>query len=86
MEIIYTLPVPDDNSDMFINAFASQHGWTPDSKISALEHSRVTLNNYVRESVADRLARQAADAAKAKTINTLTTQFDGIASTLTIKE
>jgi len=86
MEIIYTLPVPDDNSELFIAAFAAQHGWTPDSTVTALEHSRVTLNNYVRESVADQLARQAAAQAQAATINAITTQFDGIASTLTIKE
>lgn len=84
MEIVYTLPLPESNSELFIAAFAKQHGWTPDLNVTAIEHSRMTINNFIKESVADRLATMAAEQAKQQTVNALTVQFDSIASTLTI--
>jgi hypothetical protein len=82
MNITYTLPLPDAIADTMIEAFASQHGWTSASEVTALEHSRLTLNAFVRDSVSARLSIQAAEQAKQAALNSLTQQFDGIASTI----
>ncbi len=82
MNITYTLPIPDDRADAFITAFAAYHGWNSQSELTPLEHGRRILNQFVRESVTAHLALQAAEQAKHQAVATLTTQFEGIESTI----
>jgi hypothetical protein len=67
--LIYTIPVAGINAEEFIAAFAIEHGWRAlidgaANPVSALEFSRLKLNEFIEQSVAAYNAKAAAEAAR----------------------
>ena len=51
MVLILTIDGDEKALDAGMNAFARHHGWTEDSGVTQLEHSRQTLVRIMREAV-----------------------------------
>jgi hypothetical protein len=88
--LIYTIPVPDNQLEEYIGAFSTCHGYQPTlpdgnaNPESAIEFSRKKLNSFVQESIASYVAVQAAEAAKVAALAAVTADIGEITTTLEV--
>ena len=83
--LTYTIPVAGLGVEQMIGAFATHNGWKPDSGITALEFSRLTLNRFVEDSISQYLALQAANAAREAALAQADGALGEVTTTLTIE-
>jgi hypothetical protein len=85
VNLIYTIPLPEEMYEQMLGAFALSTGWNPEGEVAALEHSRVVLNRYVNETIGGYQASQAAEAARVASLESSSALLESITTTLTVE-
>jgi hypothetical protein len=85
VNLIYTIPLPEELYEEMLGAFALATGWSAEGEKTSIEHSRIVLNKYVNETIAAYQANQAAEAARVASLESSTTLLESITTTLVVE-
>lgn len=84
--LIYTIPVEGLEADQMIEAFAMFHGWSETNEIDAVEFSRLVLNKFIEDAIANFHASQAAEQAREASLQAVKSTIGEVTTTLEISE
>jgi hypothetical protein len=92
INLIYTIPLPEEMFEGCIDAFARATGWRElvdapvdyDAEADKIEHSRKKLNEYVNTTITSYQSTAAAEAARTATLEAGSAALGQIATTLVV--